>query len=167
MCRYLASRVQLRHLLLVLVNNCSSVKEDVPDMQRLCKMENPWVEYLTLITGLRSFNLHTARCPLRDAPFEGRDRCPTTLPLAKRIRLSFNETHKWTAEDRNSGLVIKPSSQRYEHSKNPMPRHLERQHFSAFYQDHVGACISQGFKEQLRAELGIQSLANVEEAERN
>lgn len=161
-CRYLASKIQLRHLAIVVVNNCSGPQEDVENMQDLCKMENPWAKYLAWISGLESFTLHTARCPCRDNPFEVHDRCPTTLPLLSEVVLSFNETHQWTAEDRANGLIIKEEG--VERSKNCMTRHLERHHFSPFYGEPLGACISRGFKEQLRTELGIESSAHVAEA---
>ena len=155
MCRYLASKVQLQHLALVIVNNCSIPQRDVVDMQRLCQFDRPWVKYLTWISGLKTFTLHTARCPFRDAPFESQDKCPTTLPLARGVVCTFNEAHKWTEEDRTSGLVIKDGD--IERSKNPMTRHLQRHHFAAFYcLPHLGACMSHRFKEQLRIDLGIE-----------
>lgn len=131
-------------------------------MRRLCKIESPWARYLTRIKGLKSFTLHTARCPCRDIPFEGRDRCPTTLPLASEVVRSFNETHKWTAEDRANGLVIIDGD--VQRSKNTMTRHLQRHHFNPFYYEALGACISQRFKIQLRSELGIESPAHMAEA---
>ena len=154
MCRYLASKVQLQHLALVVVNDCSIPQSDVVDMQRLCQLDRPWVKYLTWISGLKSFTLHTARCPLRDAPFEGRDQCPTTLPLTGEVVHAFNETHKWTKEDRLRGLVIKDRD--IECSKNPMTRHLQRHLFIPFYNNTpLGACISHRFKELLRTDLGL------------
>lgn len=75
-------------------------------MQRLCKMAKPWAKYLTWISGLRSFTLHTARCPCRDSPFEGRSKCPTTVPLTAEAIHPFNETHQWTEEDRTNGSAI-------------------------------------------------------------
>lgn len=154
MCRYLASKVQLQHLALVTVNNCSSPDSDLLLMQRLCQLDRPWVKYLTWISGLKSFTLHTARCPFRDVPFEGRDKCPTTLPLAGEVVDTFKKAHKWTEEDRINGLVIKDRN--IKRSKNPMTRHLERHHFAAFYDlTPLGACVSNRFKELLRIELGI------------
>lgn len=161
MCRYLASQVQLRHLTLVIVNDRSRAKSDVQDMQRICQMDIPWVKHLTLITGLRSLNLHTARCPFLDTPFEGRNRCPTTLPLAHEIMVRINETQEWTEEDRTSGLLLEHPHFEYENSKNPMTRHIELHRYLYFDWTSFSACISQRFKEQLRAELGIQSSANV------
>lgn len=159
MCRYLASNVKLQHLALVLVNDCSSPQSDVADMQRLCQMDSAWVKYLTWILGLTSFTLHTARCPFRDAPSEGRDKCPTTLPLAAEVKRAFNQTHLWTEEDRKSGLVIEDSPDWYdgriERSKNPMTRHIERHQFNPFYVQPLGACISHRFQELLRIELGV------------
>ena len=137
-------------------------QQDVEDMQELCKIGNLWAKYLAWISGLKSFTLHTARCPCRDFPFEAHDRCPTTLPLTSEVERSFNERHRWTAEDRANGLVIKDGST--ERSKNPMTRHLEQQHFNPFYGEPLGACISHGFKAQLRKELGIESSAHVAEA---
>ena len=154
MCRYLASKVQLQHLALVVVNNCSSPENDVVDMQRLCQLDRQWVKYLAWISGLKSFTLHTARCPFRDAPFEGKYECPTTLPLAGEVVHTFNGTHEWTEEDHISGLVIKDGD--IERSKNPMTRHLERHHFAPFYPGlYLGACISHRFQESLRIELGV------------
>ena len=159
MCRYLASKVQLQHLALVVVNDCSLPQSDVVDMQRLCQLDRPWVKYLAWISGLKSFTLHTARCPFRDAPSEGRDQCPTTLPLASEVVHAFNETHVWTEEDRLRGLAIEDRG--IERSKNPMTRHLQRHHFNPFYNlTPLGACISHRFKEQLRIELGIDPCSN-------
>lgn len=162
-CRYLASKVQLTHFTLVIVNNCTFAEHDIVDMRTLCKIENPWVRHLITIKGLKSFNLHTARCPYRDTPFEARARCPTTLPLARGVVLAFNKTHEWTAEDRTNGLVIKNVDGRREFSKNTMTRHLERHHFNPFYGEPLGVCISQGFKKQLRTALGIESSAHMAE----
>ena len=153
MCRYLASKVELQHLSLVLVNECSLPQSDLECMQGLCRMDKPWVKYLTWISSLTSFRLHTARCPLRDTPFEGRDDCPTTLPLAGGVVNTFNGTHEWTEEDRTSGLVIKDG--KLERSKNPMTRHLQRHHFNPFRCQPLGACISHRFKEVVRIDLGI------------
>ena len=155
MCRYLASKVQLQHLALVLVIKCPPLSQkDLEAMQDFCRMDRKWVRYLTWISGLKSFTLHTAHCPFRDAPFEDRDRCPTTLPLADEVVHAFNETHEWTEEDRLRGLVIKDGD--IERSKNPMTRHLQRHHFNSFSnRTPLGACISHRFKEQLRTELGV------------
>ena len=162
-CRYLASKVQLRHLALVPVNNCSLPQTAVEDMQRLCRMEIPWVKYLTWVSGLRSFTLHAARCPYRDTAFEARDRCPTTLPLASEVINLYNEKHEWTTEDRMKGLIIEEGG--VTSSKNPLTRHIERYHFNAFYGQRLGACISQAIKEPLRKELGIESSAQIAKAE--
>ena len=64
MCRYLASKIQLQHLALVVVDNYSEPENDVVlvHMQRLCQLDSPWVKNLACIPGLRSFTLHTARC---------------------------------------------------------------------------------------------------------
>ena len=154
MCRYLASKVQLQHLALVVVNNCSGPDTDMVDMQRLCQFDTPWVKYLAWISGLKSFTLHTAHCPFRDAPFGGQDKCPTNLPLAGELVHMFNEANAWTEEDRRSGLVIKDGNVML--SKNPMTRHLQRHHFAAFYSHwFLGACIYPRFKGLLRIELGI------------
>ena len=154
MCRYLASKIQLQHLALVVVNNWSDPENDVVDMQRLCQLDRPWAKCLAWISGLKSFTLHTARCPFRDAPFEGRDTCPTTLPLASEVKHTFEEAHNWTEEDRASGLVIREGG--VECSKNPMTRHVERYNVAPFYGfSYLGACISYKFKELLRIELGI------------
>lgn len=51
-CRYLASKVQLQHLTLVIVNDCSSPQSDVEKMQEICRMDKAWVKYLTWISGL-------------------------------------------------------------------------------------------------------------------
>ena len=154
MCRYLASKVQLQHLALVVVVNCSGLPEDVVHMQRLCQLDRPWVKYLAWVSGLESFTLHTARCPFRDAPFEGRDKCPTTLPLASEVVHAFQKVHNWTEEDRNSGLVIREGDR--ERSKNPMTRHLEKYHVAPIYSTfYPGACISHRFKELLLIKLGI------------
>ena len=118
-CRYLASKTQLRHLAIVLVNNCSLAQQDVEDMQELCKIGNPWAKYLAWISGLKSFTLHTARCPCRDFPFEAHDRCPTTLPLTSEVERSFNERHRWTAEDRANGLVIRRKHGAFQKSHDP------------------------------------------------
>ena len=130
--------------------------EYVEKMQEICRMDKAWVKYLTWISGLRPFTSHTARCPFRDAPFEGRGNCPTTLPLAAEIVHTFNETQRWTLEDRKNGLVIK--SDKYytgELPKNPMARHLERYHFTPFTNWLVGACISHRFKEAVCMDLGV------------
>ena len=108
-------------------------------------------------SGLRSFNLHTARCPCRDYPFEALDRCPTTLPLASGFMNSFNKTREGTAEDRTNGLVIKDGN--IELHKDIMTRHLERRYSSPFYGESLGACISKGIKEQLRTKLSIEPSA--------
>ena len=155
MCRYLASKVQLQHLALVLVNGyCSLPQNDLEAMQDLCRMRNTWVKYLTWISGLRSFTLHAARCPFRDAPFQWEDKCPTTLPLASEVVDAFEEAHEWTEEDHTNGLVIMDGY--YERSKNPMTRHIQRHHFNYFYScAPLGACISHEFKELLLIHLGL------------
>ena len=153
MCRYTASKINLRHLALVIVNECSTPEEDLREMQDLCRMDRTWVKYLAWISGLRSFTLHTARCPFRDAPFEGLDKCPTTLPLASEVVHAFEEANNWTEEDRASGLVIREGIREF--SKNPMTRHVERYDAAAFYSSYLGACISHRFKELLRNDLGI------------
>ena len=153
MCRYLASKVELQHLALVLVNECSTPQSDVEKMQELCRMDRLWVKYLAWISGLTSFTLHTARCPFRDAPFEGEDKCPSTLPLASEVVYAVEEAHEWTEEDRTSGLVIKDGP--FKRSKNPMTRHIQRHHHNPHFMGYFGACISSNFKEQLRIELGI------------
>ena len=159
MCRYLASKVQLQHLALVLVNECSLPQDDLEAMQDICRMDKTWVKYLTWISGLTSFTLHAARCPFREAPFEGEDKCPTTLPLASEVVQAFEEAHEWTEEDHANGLVSKDGD--IECSKNPMTRHLQRHFFNAFFgHEFLGACISHRFKEQLRIELGIDPCSN-------
>ena len=135
MSRYLASKVQLQRLALVIVNECSTLESNVEKMQEICRMDKAWVNYLTWISGLRSFTFHTARCPFPDAPFEGRDNCPTTLPLAAEIIHTFNDTQRWTEEDRKNGSVLRYDDgyRAYELPKNPMARHLLRRHFNPFY----------------------------------
>ena len=157
-CRYLALKVQLQHLTPVIVNDCSSPQSDVEKMQEICRMDKAWVKYLTWISGLRSFTLHTARCPFRDTPFEGRDGCPTALPLAAEVLDTFSKNRRGTEEDRKYDSVLKDGD-RYKLPKTPMARHLLRHHFNAFYFAPVGACISYRFKEAVRIDLGVQSLA--------
>ena len=157
MCRYLASKVQLQRLALVIVNDCSTPETDVEKMQEICRMDKAWVKYHTWISRLRCFTFHTARCPFRDAPFEGRDNCPATLPLTAEIIHTFNDTQRWTEADRKNGSVLRYDDgyRAYELPKNPMARHLLRHHFNPFYNWPVGPCISHRLKEAVRIELGV------------
>lgn len=85
-----------------------------------------------------------------------------TIPLTAEVIHPFSETHQWTEEDRTNGSAI--TEWWGEFSKSIMTRHLERHHWSVFYGGRVGACISQGFKEELCTELGIESSAHLAEA---
>lgn len=46
-CRNLASKVELQHLALVQVNECSLPETDLEDMQDHYRMDKPRVKYLT------------------------------------------------------------------------------------------------------------------------
>ena len=133
-------------------------RSDVGKMREIRRMDKAWVKYLIWISGLRSFTLHIARCPFRDAPFGGRDCCPTTLPLGAETVNTFNETQEWTEEDRKNGLVLKAGDgySAYELPKNPMTRHILRHHPNPFYSGWlVGACIPHRFKEAVRINFGV------------
>lgn len=134
------------HATLVIVNDCSSPQSDVEKMQEICRMDKAWVKYLTWISGLRSFTLHTARCPFRDTPFEGRDDCPDALPLAAEVLDTFSKNRRGT-EDRKYDLVLKDGD-RYKLPKTPMARHLLRHHFNPFYFGPFGAVSLTGSKKQ-------------------
>lgn len=71
---------------------------------------------------------------------------------------TFSKDRRGTEEDRKYDLVLKDGD-RYKLSKTPMARHLLRHHFNPFYFAPTGAFISYRFKEAVRIDLGVQSLA--------